>query len=817
MTTVRWRLTVAAALATALGCAALVPLFAYAHWLVATGGAITLVAGAGALGRRLRLPAALVSLLSAGLLLGYLTRIIGGGYATIIPTGRTIARLHPLLGHAVDDIRTLVPPIQPNHGIELLTVAGVGAVALVVDLIAVGLHRPALAGLPLLGLFAVPSAIAAHGVGWVAFTVAAAGYLGLLVADARDRLGRWGRVLGRSETSAPHGRTPRAAQTAPVAAAGRRLGAAALGLAVVVPVLIPGLRTGLAVGGGTGVGGSGNGSTVTTFNPIVRLRDELDSRTAVPLLRVRTDAAQPGYLRMTALDQFDGSTWSASALTADTNRRVSHGVPAVPGSGQPSATLVHDAITVARLDVRWLPAPYPLTAVQVGGDWRFDVSSGTVFSTRATTQNLSYRVTGLAVDPSRERLENAPAPPASLDGFLSLPGGIPTEVSALTQRITARARTSFDKAVALQSYFHSPGFSYDTTVPQGNGDNALVAFLRAKRGFCEQYASAMAVMARLAGIPARVAIGFTAGTRQRDGSYLVTTHDAHAWPELYFAGAGWLQFEPTPLSGGRAVLPSYSVPAVAGSTAPGSQGATGPGRATGHLPKVLVGHGLQNLDVGGSALGPAPTPAGTNRPGRGSDTPLEIVGALLLAGLLAPASVRRLTRRQRWRRVRSNAAAPAHSAWAELTNDLRDLGLSRQPNETPRRLAARLEATPGIEGPARNALRRITTAEESARYATPERQDADGSRSPGSSWEAAADAALRDSVTVRRALYAAVPVGRRLRAALLPPSTGRWVDRFLETVGAATDQLQGRRERAAARFPGHGARSSPTLPAFPAD
>ena len=74
-----------------------------------------------------------------------------------------------------------------------------------------------------------------------------------------------------------------------------------------------------------------------------------------------------------------------------------------------------------------------------------------------------------------------------------------------------------------------------------------LAFLtQTKAGFCQQYATAMAVLVRELGIPARIAVGYQEGTLQDDGTYLVQTKDAHAWVEVFFEGYGWLPFEPTP-------------------------------------------------------------------------------------------------------------------------------------------------------------------------------------------------------------------------------------------------------------------------------
>src|SRR6185437_4819598 len=101
------------------------------------------------------------------------------------------------------------------------------------------------------------------------------------------------------------------------------------------------------------------------------------------------------------------------------------------------------------------------------------------------------------------------------------------------------------------------GFTYDTHVVTRANADAVSSFLASKRGYCVQFSSAMAVMARLLGIPARIGVGFLPGTHQANGSYTVSLNDAHAWPEIYFTGVGWVRFEPTPaIRSGLA--PSYT-------------------------------------------------------------------------------------------------------------------------------------------------------------------------------------------------------------------------------------------------------------------
>ena len=118
----------------------------------------------------------------------------------------------------------------------------------------------------------------------------------------------------------------------------------------------------------------------------------------------------------------------------------------------------------------------------------------------------------------------------------------------LVERITRSNTTAYGKAVAIQAWFTAPGhFRYTLKVPSTQSSAALIQFLtKSKAGYCQQFAFAMAVLARLVGIPSRVVVGYTQGSFIGNDNWQVKTSDAHAWPELYFPTVGWLRFEPTP-------------------------------------------------------------------------------------------------------------------------------------------------------------------------------------------------------------------------------------------------------------------------------
>jgi hypothetical protein len=330
---------------------------------------------------------------------------------------------------------------------------------------------------------------------------------------------------------------------------------------------------------------------------------------------------------------------------------------------------------------------------------------------------------------------------------------------------------------AIQRYFTDPanGFRYSESsqVPGIDSPDALEAFLEGKQGFCEQYASAMAAMIRIAQVPARVAVGFTKGKRQKDGSYRVTTNDAHAWPEAWFAGAGWVRFEPTPRRDGQTEVPSYA--SGPGTTTPDAGGPVGPNPAPTLGPDGATGEtGNAKLDQLDRLENPNPTAAADGSPGAGGGGHR---GTYALAGLgtlavllLLPRVLYLLRRRRRW-----HTGGPL-AGWAQVCEDATDLGHLWRPSDSPRAAAAALSQRYALDATARTALHRLATAAERARYARDGAGDVSG----------LAD----DAAAVRTAVGAAVPRTARLRAWLLPVSTLRRASSAVGTfVADALDRV----------------------------
>lgn len=773
------RLTLYAMVASMAAALTLSAVFTSYAWLLPVLIAVFLVSGSCALIRWSPLPSLLEPLTATLAVLLWITWLYARPEAKfgIVPDAASMRVLDHLARAGFTDIRKLPPPVPAHHGLVLITVVGAAVVALVVDLLTVTLRRAALAGLPLLALFTICAATSRHGINALAFIPASAGFLMLLYADNRERVTRWGAAMGAGSNARP-APTRSAENTLPSAPAslGRRVGAAAIGVSVIIPLAIPGMHDGFGghhSGGGNGPGGGGS---VTTIDPIVSVDHDLTSSLNAPVLTYTSTSQAPSYLRMTSLDNFANGSFTASPLNADPQARVSNGLGVIAPSRQQVTTRLAVAHSFA---FRWLPMPATATAVSVTGDWRFDPITSTVFSARDTTAGLRYSVVSSPDRPTPTQLAHETSTVVGQPAADLGHAGVNPIVQRLTRQVTAGANSKYDAALDIQRYLTSPQFTYTLTPPVAPGNvDSLTYFLTSSRaGFCQQYATAMAVMARLAGIPSRVAVGFTAGTRQDSGDWLVTTHDAHAWPELYFRDYGWLPFEPTPRGDGQAVTPAYA------RAAPNHHG--GPAKsasAKGGGDRTLVKH--PNLPGHNHAGGKGGSSKKSNGAGSVAGTVggigWLIVVAVLLLAMLVPSSARQLTRRRRMLQLHGAQPAP-EAAWAELRDSAIDAGGPWDDDRSPRQSAYALGHWLTAAADVRAALGRLTRAEEEHRYAaTP---------------NGAAVSLAADVRAVRLALRHRRSRRRTLRSVLLPPSTMRaasvWWSGAIETL----DDVRPRRSR----------------------
>ncbi|WP_246006956.1 transglutaminaseTgpA domain-containing protein [Actinomadura pelletieri] len=825
----RTRMTIMAGLATLAGSIGLYPLFETGAWFTACLGAVLAVAGAGLLARRLRVPAVVNLLFGLVGLLLYLNLVYAGESSwLLIPSPESLRDLDELAGNGWQAANRYAAPVPVLPGIELMTAAGVGLVAVLVDLLAVRLRRAAPAGLPLLAMYSVPAAVRDDGISWLAFGVGALGFLALLMADARDQVGGWGRMVTAHRQrdvplagSEPAPAEPTRLDVAALAASGRRIAVGAVAVAVMVPAAVPGLQP----RGLFGIGGPGDGGTqtVTTPDPLVSLKRELTRLDDSIVLTYRTnDSVSPDYLRLYALDKFEGDRWTYTDLDSHPKDRLSErDIPPPPGLSLASAREVTTRIQV-RPEVRemtFLPAPYAPSEVSISGDWRVDERSLMIYSLRDSAGGRSYTVTSRRAEPTAAQLAAATTYPNEIvTRYTQVPKNVPQEVRALARQVTAGSTTALSQAVRLQRWFTlDGGFTYDLSAPAPKHGSDLADFLlSSKRGYCEQYAASMALMARMLGIPSRVAMGYTSGSQVRPGEWVVRSRDAHAWPELYFDGTGWVRFEPTP-SGvggqGTADTPDYSLPATTGGGADGNEEAPAPDAESptddrSASPEASAPHRNDPDAESGSA-------AGDDEDGGFSAAPWLAGGTLVLLLVAAPMVLRAVTRRRRWagltkpsaassgarpggrpgprgtanggaaQRLPPDPAGAAHAAWREMRADALDHGLEWRASDSPRATARRLGESLDAEGA--RALDRIARAEELARYSL--------SRSPEPPERLRADVR-----TVREAFASSVGVRARWRARLLPPSTIEQTRATFQAAGNRALDARTRLDDAVARL-----------------
>jgi transglutaminase-like putative cysteine protease len=465
---------------------------------------------------------------------------------------------------------------------------------------------------------------------------------------------------------------------------------------------------------------------------MVDLRRDLTRGVDVNLVRVTTSDPDPSYLRTTVLNTFDGNAWRPSGRDIPIKQRAKGTV--APPPGLPSTVPVKDySSTVEVTDAfrsRWLPAPYPVTAVDAPGDWRYDRSTMDFISAAdgQTTAGLSYRFRALQVGPTAAQLANAGAAPLSVSTpNTTLPKEFPAAVRRLAQSVTQDQASGFEKAVALQKWFREDGgFTYSLERSAGNGTDDLLTFLGTGRnsrvGYCEQFAAAMAVMGRALSIPSRVAVGFLRPEKVRGRTYVYSSHDLHAWPEMYFGGVGWVRFEPTPESHTGQLLPAYTTQSVpqAAPLASSSAPTSAPSADSVNRPADQ-----QTSDTGGGTGSSGPNPVAL------ALLVLLVVAALLL---LAPRALRAVVRRRRWT-VPERPEAWVEAGWREIRDTSVDLAIGWDDHVSVRRMGAvlgdclarpgdqddvwsgRPERGPSVNPEATEALRRLVGLLERARYA----------------------------------------------------------------------------------------------------
>ncbi|WAL68107.1 transglutaminaseTgpA domain-containing protein [Amycolatopsis cynarae] len=274
--------------------------------------------------------------------------------------------------------------------------------------------------------------------------------------------------------------------------------------------------------------------------------DEIASRLADPgqeVFRYRSDA-DVGRWRLVVLDDFDGATWSADTRL----QRMGTRLAAVPGSTVDSAE-----VRLRDSSGPWLPSqPNPVSVD--GAAPLVDQSAGTLLST-AGGGETRYTLTWSAPEAEAGRLGAAEVD-TRLAGGLGGLGAVPDEISQLAHDAVRGLRPTFQTALQLERFLgENYRVAVGDTLPTGNGWPQLRRFLtETKRGTSEQFAAAYVVLARIAGIPARLVVGYQGSTETEGGFHVVRNRDVLAWPEVAVAGVGWVPLDPT-ATAGRAERP----------------------------------------------------------------------------------------------------------------------------------------------------------------------------------------------------------------------------------------------------------------------
>jgi len=413
-----------------------------------------------------------------------------------------------------------------------------------------------------------------------------------------------------------------------------------------------------------------------TVSPLVDIRGRLVEQSDVELFTVRSDT--PNYWRLTSLDQFDGNIWSSRGTYQRARGELPVGAPT-----RAATDTVRQEFTIGALSSIWLPAAFRPERVRAGDGVRYDRDSASLLTDRNTADGLRY-----TVDSELPRLTAAelapasgPAPAGVSERYLSLPPQMARTLGPLATRVTDGQTTPYGQAKALQDWFRT-NFTYSLAVPPGHGAAAVDKFLTDRRGYCEQFAGTFAAMARALGVPARVAVGFTPGERGAGGRFQVLGRNAHAWPEVYVVGYGWVAFEPTPGRG---------IPGAEDYTEVAPQGAAGDLTVT------------TSTTVPDAALAPTDTTPPTEEPEAAPPTPEPVsaddglgpvawvlIGAVLVAGVVAAVPVARSRQRRRRRHGARTPADRVLVAWLEAEEALAAAGRGRRPWETADEYAHRV-------------------------------------------------------------------------------------------------------------------------------
>ncbi len=480
-------------------------------------------------------------------------------------------------------------------------------------------------------------------------------------------------------------------------------------------------------GGKSSPGSSGSTNGPTAVNPLVAFASQEILQSKVDLFTVQSPVES--YLIATTLDQFDGDTWTTSSYDQTTpvfalpDATGIHGTEQLPGDTSEQFVATVNVQELGGDQVPSIPNAIAVTPPAGSGSVLLNNSSDELHSPSGLSTGMVFSIQSVVTetDPDNKPLGLSNAP-INIAQDLQKPSGIPAYLTQLAHQIvtSAHATTPYEKALALQQYFQLGGFTYSlpknisgdqvTTGAQGLQD--IVQFLKKVRsGFCQQYATAYGLLARIDGLPTRVAVGYQMGPEIRPDVYEVTGTQAHAWPQVWLGpSVGWWSFEPTP----GADLPRAPVSPALSGTKPPTKGGAGSGKGT--HPVVNNNH----FRKGPTGATNPNTPAAAHHPARsgsatGTSIPwfwLVLAFAVLVFAAFAPTA--RFYRRRRY----TDPSSRILNAWADAANALALVGIHQWRSETFTEVASRARSTGVLPPNESDDLVRLARATTVATYAS---------------------------------------------------------------------------------------------------
>ncbi len=637
----------------------------------------------------------------------------------LLPTSDTLSVLGDQLDRAFTLIRTGIEPVQPLPGIVII----VSVVFWITGtLLTWGLMRghPYVALVPPLVLALQFATMDRGRTGWLRMAIFLAVVAGSIIAvtiDERDQ------AAGRMSRAEDWPTLRRRLAPSAVGLLGITLAVAVIGTSVLgrfVPydgVLPWRAATGLSSGYYGGI----------SYNPFIGIQQSLISQTSQPVFLAEISGEVPAsevYFQMVTMETFNGGQFFADkpiVVDLDTRPWEDGGHSFAGPTGR-----VTTAIQIERLRMDWLPQTYvadgfgsdedTLRSVRVrqadgslrlDGDISYEGQAYTVES-RVPLPDIAVLATDQdgdlspAFEYAADQQQTVPDPvvatsrpePPDVEVYLDLPEDLDPGIEAEAQRQTANLATNYEIGLALESWFHSDAFAYSANIDPGHGATDLAAWLLEPDspnfhvGYCENFATAMAVMARTLGVPSRVVLGFTPGEPHpdQDGVWIVRDRNAHAWVELWMPTQGWVRFDPTPRR--DAINPStyglaeaeLGFPITEYLDVPNPEPIAAPG-----APLLPPEFGEQFPIFSGG--GEAETGGGISVPGWvKAAVPIALL-LLLLLGTVP--SIKWWKRRRRMKRLENGDIT---AAWEDIVARLTDLGEKPSPAATPRQLAASVDS-----------------------------------------------------------------------------------------------------------------------------